>query len=178
MRIVWGITGSVAAIRGDVLARELLAIGEVRAVYTYRAKHFLPKLPEQITCYGDEEEWAAWSQLGDPVLHIELRRWADVFLIAPATADCLAKLSQGICDNLLLSLARAWDFSKPMLVAPAMNTMMWTHPTTEEHLHRLRSWGIRICDPVSKRLACEDVGMGALAPAEEIARQVQETMNG
>lgn len=65
---------------------------------------------------GDEEEWHAWKTKGDPVLHIELRKWADAFVIAPLSANSLAKIAQGLCDNCLTSVARAWDFSKPMLV--------------------------------------------------------------
>lgn len=176
--ILWGITGSVAAIRSEQLAEGLLGLGQVQAMATRRARHFLSELPAAITCYGDEDEWTQWNELGDPVLHIELRRWADVLLIAPATADCLAKLSNGICDTLLLSVGRAWDFSKPVVVAPAMNTMMWEHPTTAEHLSRLRSWGVHVVDPVEKRLACDDVGMGAQAPAAMIVARLEQILNG
>jgi len=68
------------------------------------------------------------------VLHIELRRWADVLLFAPLTAHTLAKLALGLCDNLPTNIARAWDSNKPVLVAPAMNTHMWNHPLTADHL--------------------------------------------
>lgn len=174
--ILWGVTGSVATIRGADLAAALLEIGEVRAVATRRAQHFLPPLPAEIKVFSDEQEWELWKELGDPILHIELRKWADVLVIAPATADCLAKLSGGICDTLLLSIGRAWDFSKPIVLAPAMNTMMWEHPTTREHLDRLQSWGARVVWPVAKKLACQDVGMGALAPGSDIAHDVREAL--
>ncbi|MFO0949420.1 MAG: flavoprotein [Planctomycetota bacterium] len=177
-RILWGMTGSVATIRAPLLANALCAVGEVQAVATERAKHFLDPLPQAITLHTDHEEWSSWKKLGDPVLHIELRRWADLLVIAPATADILAKLAGGICDNLLLSVARAWDFSKPMLVAPAMNTRMWEHPITENHLHLLGSWGIRIIPPVEKKLACEDVGIGALAPPTHIVAAVEQALAG
>ena len=175
-RILWGLTGSVATIRAERLADELLAIGEVRAVVTRRARSFLPPLPESIQIHDDDKEWSTWRQLGDPILHIELRRWAEIFVVAPASADALAKISAGISDTLLLSVARAWDFSRPMIVAPAMNTFMWNHPTTVEHLGRLKSWGIDVVSPVEKKLACEDVGMGALAPAEGIAERVKQVL--
>ncbi len=176
MHIVWGITGSVAAIRARDLARQLLPLGEVQAVVTESAKHFLDDLPEAIPVHDEQSEWSSWRELGDPVLHIELRKWADVFLLAPLTADSLAKLAVGICDNLLLSIARAWDFSKPMIIAPAMNTKMWEHPSTAGQLQTLRSWGVGVVEPVEKELACSDVGLGGLASPETIVEVVRHSM--
>lgn len=175
-RILWGITGSVAAIRAPLLAKSLLELADVKAVVTERARHFLDPLPEQIAMLGDADEWALWRQLGDPVLHIELRRWADLFLIAPCSASTLAKLAGGICDNLLLSTARAWDFSRPLIVAPAMNTLMWEHPATTAHLATVRHWGVDIVDPVEKQLACADTGIGALASPEAIREAVRAAL--
>lgn len=171
-------SASVAVIRAPNLAERLLDLGEVTAIVTERAKHFLGSLPAGVRLLTDADEWSQWSQLGDPVLHIELRRWADLFLIAPASADCLAKLAGGICDNLLYSVARAWDYSRPILVAPAMNTLMWEHPATSRDLGTLRGWGAEVIDPVAKKLACEDVGMGALAAPETIARAVATRLRG
>lgn len=170
--ILWGLTGSVATIRADRLAEQFLTLGAVRAVVTRRARHFLPPLPAEIELFDDASEWDLWRELGDPVVHIELRKWADVFVVSPITADAMAKMSVGICDTLLLSIARAWDFTKPLVVAPAMNTMMWEHPTTLQHLATLQEWGVTVVDPVEKTLACADVGVGALAPAETIRAAV------
>ncbi|KAL3160492.1 hypothetical protein ABBQ32_010803 [Trebouxia sp. C0010 RCD-2024] len=70
-----------------------------------------------VNCFqGDEEEWHQWQKKGDPVLHIELRKWADLLLVAPLSANTLAKMAQGLCDNCLTSVVRAWDFSKPLMV--------------------------------------------------------------
>ena len=70
-----------------------------------------------VTCLtGDEEEWHQWQKKGDPVLHIELRKWADLLIVAPLSANTLAKMAQGLCDNCLTSVVRAWDFSKPLWV--------------------------------------------------------------
>jgi phosphopantothenoylcysteine decarboxylase len=168
LNILWGITGSVAAIRAPIIAHNLQSLGDIKVVVTQRGKHFLDPLPESIEILDDEHEWSSWSKLGDPVLHIELRKWADDFLIAPISADTLAKIANGFCDNLLLSVARAWDFQKPIVIAPAMNTFMWEHPTTNEHLNRLRSWGVQVIPPVEKELACKDIGIGALAPPDII----------
>lgn len=175
-RILWGLTGSVATIRAGALANQLLEVGEVRAVVTRRARHFLEPLPTTIPTFDDDDEWDSWKKLGDEVLHIELRKWADVFLIAPVTADCLAKVSNGLSDTLLLSVARAWDFEKPFVLAPAMNTKMWEHPVTSEHLAKVANWGVQIVEPVAKKLACSDVGMGGLAPPETISAFLARTV--
>ena len=89
---------------------------------------------------------------GDPVLHIELRRWADLCLVAPLSANSLAKLSNGLADNLLTSTLRAWDLSRPVVVAPAMNTFMWEHPVTRQQLDVLTQWGYTVIPPVVKIL--------------------------
>jgi phosphopantothenoylcysteine decarboxylase len=155
-------------------------MGEVRAVITPAAEHFLPAAeepwPSEVPILRDADEWAAWKQLGDPVLHIDLRRWGDLLLLAPLSADAMAKLAGGWADNLLLSVARAWDFAKPVVVAPAMNTFMWEHPATAEHLRILREWGATVVEPVSKALACGDVGIGALADADAIIAAVRKAL--
>src|SRR5205814_1321206 len=90
----------------------------------------------------DEDEWPGRSagrhyQRDDPVLHIELRRWAELLVIAPLDANTLAKLAQGLCDNCLTCVWRAWDPGRPVVLAPAMNTLMWEHPLTARHLRQL-----------------------------------------
>eukprot|EP00727_Mastigamoeba_balamuthi_P012336 m51a1_g7725 putative phosphopantothenoylcysteine decarboxylase (183) ;mRNA; f:152878-153689 len=175
MRVLVGLTGSVAAIRAPRIAKELLARGcEVRLVTTHSALHFFraEELPPGVELVTDETEWSAWSKIGDPVVHIQLRDWADVFVIAPLSANTLGKLANGLCDNLLTCVARAWKTTKPMIVAPAMNTAMWEHPFTAKHLEVLGSLGIRVIPPVSKRLACGDIGQGGLADVETIVSTV------
>jgi hypothetical protein len=127
----------------------------------------------------DACEWSSFGVVGaDAVPHIELRRWADLLLVAPCTAHTLARLAGGAADNLLTSVARAWPFSggggsprvaKPVLVAPAMNTAMWEHPVTAQHLATIQGWGFAVVPPVEKRLACGDVGMGAMAAPVDVA---------
>ncbi|KAJ1656181.1 hypothetical protein IWQ61_004206 [Dispira simplex] len=118
----------------------------------------------QSILYTDKEEWDLWIQKGDPVLHIELRKWADVFVIAPLDANTLGKFANGLCDNLLTSIVRAWDFTrKPCIICPAMNTYMWDHPFTDKHLGILKQeLGCQVIPPISKTLACGDTGMGAM----------------
>ncbi|KAF3308035.1 hypothetical protein TWF173_001969 [Orbilia oligospora] len=88
-----------------------------------------------------DQETAIWAKIGDPILHIELRRWADILLIAPLSANSLAKIVGGFSDNLLLSVVRAWDTNKPIAVAPAMNTLMWEHPGAEAGGEVVGLWG-------------------------------------
>eukprot|EP00879_Flechtneria_rotunda_P019582 GHRR01020575.1.p1 GENE.GHRR01020575.1~~GHRR01020575.1.p1 ORF type:complete len:217 (+),score=63.03 GHRR01020575.1:273-923(+) len=118
-RILLAATGSVAAIKFPQLCRLLQQLGEVKVASTKAASYFIKQqqLPQGIgPVAGDEDEWHEWQQVGDPVMHIELRRWADVFIIAPLSANSLAKMANGLCDNLVTCVARAWDFSRPLLV--------------------------------------------------------------
>jgi len=143
---------------------------------------------------SDKDEWKSYQNigggtrgLGDPILHIELRKWADVFVIAPLSANTLAKIANGLCDNLLTSIARAWEFNngsesdiicplKPILLAPAMNTAMWKHPLTKSHLNTLSFLGYTIIPPTQKILACGDLGDGALASVEDIVSCVAKSI--
>ncbi|CAK9206865.1 unnamed protein product [Sphagnum troendelagicum] len=173
--IILAASGSVAAIKFGVLADCLSDWAEVRAVATKPALHFIDKsaLPASVKLYTDEDEWTSWSKIGDNVLHIELRKWADAILIAPLSANTLAKVAGGLCDNLLTCIVRAWDFSKPMFVAPAMNTLMLTSPFTQRHLSSLDDLGVIVISPISKRLACGDTGNGAMAEPAAIDSAVR-----
>jgi phosphopantothenoylcysteine decarboxylase len=139
------------------------------------------------------EEWQDWNRLGDPVLHIDLRDWADALLIAPLSAHSLSKIAQGLCDDTLSCVARAWDYGhgsrpgKPLLLAPAMNTAMWQHPLTQPQLATIQSFwnadhplhdgpqtqGVRIIPPQVKTLACGEIGNGAMASVEDIIKSVE-----
>ncbi|GLI71429.1 hypothetical protein VaNZ11_016643 [Volvox africanus] len=135
-------------------------------------------LPPLFPLPQDESEWRQWRAVGDPVLHIELRRWADVLVVAPLSANTLAKMANGLADNLLTCVVRAWDFTRPLLVAPAMNTAMWTSPFTSRHLDTLTQLGanVVVVPPISKRLACGDEGMGAMAAPEDITAQCRQVL--
>jgi len=111
-------------------------------------------------------------------LHIELRRWADVVLIAPCSANTLAKIANGICDNLATSLLRALAPSTPTYVFPAMNTLMYEHPLTNEHLRVVKDViGYQVVGPVGKALACGDVGIGAMTEWKDIVKIVVDRFN-
>lgn len=126
----------------------------------------------------DHDEWAAWSGRGDPVLHIQLRDWAQVMVIAPLDANTMAKMAQGLCDNLLTCIVRAWDVMRPLVFCPAMNTHMYKHPLTMRHTAMLKDLGyVEVC-VVSKRLACGDVGPGAMADLDNIVNAVMQELPG
>ncbi|KFV63737.1 Phosphopantothenoylcysteine decarboxylase, partial [Dryobates pubescens] len=167
--VLVGVTGSVAALKLPLLVAELLKIPglEVKVVTTERAKHFYSAQEIPVTLYSDEDEWQGsslcsapqlWRGRSDPVLHIELRRWADLLLVAPLDANTLAKLASGICDNLLTCVIRAWDRSKPLLFCPAMNTAMWEHPITAQQVEQLKAFGYTEIPCVVKKLVCGDEG--------------------
>ena len=138
-KVVLGVTGSVAAIYTRELFDDLRAAGhEVKVVATDAALYFFDAPPFGPALVRDADEWPGNRyRRGDPVLHIELRRWADVLLIAPLDANTLAKLAAGLCDNCLTCVWRAWDVSRPVVLAPAMNTLMWEHPLTGRHLRQV-----------------------------------------
>ena len=128
----------------------------------------------------DEDEWpGARYERGDPVLHIELRRWADALLIAPLDANTLAKLALGVTDNCLTCVYRAWDRTRPIILAPAMNTLMWEHPVTDRHRAQIQSdlgAALNIVEPIEKKLACDDVGIGAMADRPRILAALAKCM--
>lgn len=176
-KVLLGVTGSVAAIYTPQLFADLRGAGhEVKLVATKSALYFFDITSIASNTDGkrnkdiiilDEDEWpGARYERGDAVLHIELRRWADVLLIAPCDANTLAKLALGICDNCLTCVYRAWDRAKPVVLAPAMNTLMWEHPATGRHLAQVAADlgpSSRVVEPIEKKLACDDVGLGAMA---------------
>lgn len=163
-------TGSVACVKLPLIVEGLsrYADVEVQVILTETAARFVD--PERLLAAGasrvwrDSDEWKLWSKISDPVLHIELRKWAHLMLIAPLSADMLARAANGLCDNLLGSVIRAWSTSVPMFAAPAMNTAMWTHPITKKQLEVLSHLPyFETIYPIEKVLACKDVGMGAMA---------------
>lgn len=144
------------------------------------------KLPNVDALYTDSSEWAHPWKRGAPVLHISLRRWADVLVVAPLSANTMAKMVNGLCDNLLTSVIRAWDVTgavdgvkKKIIVAPAMNTAMWRHPITAKAMHTLtEEWGgddgwVEVLQPISKTLACNDVGDGAMIGWEGVVEAIE-----
>uniref|UniRef100_A0A8C7REH5 Phosphopantothenoylcysteine decarboxylase n=1 Tax=Oncorhynchus mykiss TaxID=8022 RepID=A0A8C7REH5_ONCMY len=175
-RVLVGVTGSVAALKVPLLVSQLLELPgvDVRVVTTEHAKHFYNPADVAVRVYSDTHEWELWSQRSDPVLHIELRRWADLLVIAPLDANTLGKIASGICDNLLTCVVRAWDTSRPLLFCPAMNTAMWHHPITSRQVDSLKEFGYVEIPCIAKKLVCGDQGKGAMAEVSTIVDVVNQ----
>ncbi|MEQ2235245.1 hypothetical protein ILYODFUR_000387 [Ilyodon furcidens] len=175
-RVLVGVTGSVAALKLPFLVSELLQLPgvDVRVVTTEHAKHFYNPSDVSVKIYTDKDEWELWTQRSDPVLHIELRRWADLLIIAPLDANTLGKIANGICDNLLTCVVRAWDTSRPLLFCPAMNTAMWLHPITAQQVSGLKEFGYVEIPCIAKKLVCGDEGKGAMAEVSTIVSFVRQ----
>jgi phosphopantothenoylcysteine decarboxylase len=170
-----GVSGSVAAIKIPELVAELYRQSPtdklfIKLVTTQNAATFFNSDELSETVYNDRDEWSMWRRRGDPVLHIELRKWADAFLIAPLDANTLGKIANGLCDNLLTSIVRAWDQNRPLYFAPAMNTFMWENPLTYQHLKTLKELLLfKEIPPIEKELMCGDKGYGAMASVQMIS---------
>ncbi|GLB38217.1 putative flavo protein [Lyophyllum shimeji] len=171
-------TGSVASIKAPLIVEELLRYQKVKveAVATKASLAFFTKGDIRNAgsrVWVDEDEWTGTFKIGDPILHIELRRWADVVLVAPCSANTLSKIAHGICDNLVTSLMRALAPTTPTYIFPAMNTLMYEHPLTSEHLRIVRDVvRYNVVGPIGKNLACGDVGVGAMTEWRDIVKIV------
>ncbi len=158
-KILIGITGGIAAYKVYELIRLLTKEGaEVKTVLTPSALDFVsPTVLSTLTSNVPYWEW----DYKNPLVHIDLAKWCDVFLIAPATVNTISKLALGIADNLLIATWLACD--KPKIVAPAANTVMFKNPAVQENLKKLQKWGVEIIPTQKGLLACGDLGEGKLA---------------
>ena len=170
-KIVLGISGGIAAYKSAELARALIQEGaEVQVVMTEAAQQFITPITMQALT-GKLVFTNQWDdRIAKNMAHIELSRQADAILIAPASADLIAKLSLGLADDLLSTLCLARDC--PLLIAPAMNLQMWAHPATQRSITRLNSDGITILGPSSGDQACGEVGIGRMLEPSEICEQL------
>lgn len=170
-KIVLGISGGIAAYKSAELVRALIQEGaHVQVVMTDAAQQFITPVTMQALS-GNPVFTNQWDQrIANNMAHIELSRTADAILIAPASADLMAKLSLGLADDLLSTLCLARDC--PLLIAPAMNLQMWSHAATQRSLKRLQSDGVAVLGPASGDQACGEVGMGRMLEPEEICEQL------
>ncbi|KAK2791970.1 hypothetical protein FQN51_001943 [Onygenales sp. PD_10] len=211
-------SGSVAVIKlpNIILALERHPNLSIRVILSRSAARFftgqsaeqptlttLGSLPNVDAVYQDDDEWTdPWTR-GAGILHINLRKWAHILLVAPLSANTLAKIVNGISDSLLTSVIRAWDTTglvdggkKRILVAPAMNTAMWMHPVTAKQIRVLEEdWGVgsasgdgntkndsniqgwfEVLRPIEKSLACGDVGAGGMMEWTEIVKIIEQRL--
>ncbi len=171
-RLLLGIGGGISAYKSVDLVRRLKERGfDVRVVMTHAATTLVTPLTFQAVSGHPVRTTLLDATAEAGMSHIELARWADWLLIAPATADLMARLAAGIADDLLTTLALATE--APLCLAPAMNQHMWRHPATQENLHILRERGARILGPAEGDQACGDVGPGRMLEPIEIAEAMR-----
>jgi phosphopantothenoylcysteine decarboxylase len=177
--IILGVTGSIAAHKAVDLASHLTKSGCcVNVVMTADAQKFITPLPFKslsrnpviIDLYDEEEGWKP--------THIRLADEADILLIAPATANIIAKLAHGIADDALTCIALALNPKAKLVVAPAMNGKMWLHPATLQNVATLKERGAEIIGPDEGMLSCGYEGIGRLWPVEQIMKRVLAALSG
>ncbi len=175
--ILLAITGGIAAYKSALLARLLIKAGhEVRVIMTEGAKAFITPLTLQALT-GNEVHTELLDETAERGMgHIELAKWADLVVIAPASANTLARLASGIADDLLTTVCLATPAY--VLVAPAMNQQMWAHPAVQMNVQTLQDLGYQLIDPASGEQACGDVGAGRLPEPEFLFEYIQTFLQG
>lgn len=170
--ILLGITGGIAAYKSASFARLLIKSGyDVRVIMTTSAQAFITPLTLQALT-GNQVHIDLLDETAELGMgHIELAKWADLLIIAPATANTIAKLAMGIADDLLTTVCLAT--AAPILVAPAMNQQMWQHPSVKLNLQTLTDYDYEIIQPASGEQACGDIGEGRLPEPEQLLEYVQ-----
>ena len=172
------VTGSIAAHKAIDIASQLTQAGvDMRVILSEEAQRFVTALPFKtlsrnpvITSLYDEDE--GWKPT-----HITLADEADVLLVAPATANTIAKLALGLAGDALGCVALALNPQAQLMIAPAMNGKMWNHPATQQHVQTLRERGALVIDPESGLLSCGYEGVGRLAPVEDIVSRALSVLN-
>jgi phosphopantothenoylcysteine decarboxylase / phosphopantothenate---cysteine ligase len=174
-RVLLGVTGGIAAYKSPDLVRRLREQGaEVQVVLTAGAREFVTPMTFQAVS-GREVRSDLWDPEAEKAMsHIELARWADFIVIAPATADFLARLATGQADDLLTTLCLASD--APIAVAPAMNRVMWGNPATQSNIATLKARGIHVWGPGEGDQACGEVGAGRMLEPTQLAAFVANTI--
>jgi phosphopantothenoylcysteine decarboxylase / phosphopantothenate---cysteine ligase len=182
MRITLGVTGGVAAYKAAELVRLLQQDGfTVQVVLTRGAREFITPLTfaaltgQKVITDLFEKSSTGEANVESAIEHIAVAQRTDLLLVAPATADILAKFARGIADDFLTTLYLA--ATAPVIVAPAMNVNMWNHPATRENVEKLRSRGVKIVNPDEGYLACGMTGAGRLAGQQAILAAVRETLH-
>lgn len=175
-RILLGVTGGIAAYKAAELTRRLKEAGaEVRVVMTAHAREFVTPLTFQALS-GNEVRSELFDAAHEAAMgHIELARWADAIVVAPASANLLAKLAQGAADDLLSTLCLASD--RPLALAPAMNRLMWAHAATQDSVRVLSARGVHLLGPGSGDQACGEIGDGRMWEPAQIRDALADLLN-
>ncbi len=174
-RVLLGVSGGIAAYKAAVLVRLLRGSGaEVQVVMTRAAREFITPMTLQALS-GNPVRCELFDEAHEAAMgHIELARWADAILIAPASADLMARLAAGMADDLLTTLCLASE--APLYLAPAMNQAMWRHPATVDNAARLARRGVTLCGPAEGEQACGDQGPGRMLEPEQLLALLAEAL--
>lgn len=171
MHILLGVSGGISAYKCAELVRQLREAGfETKVVMTESAKAFVTPLTLEALS-GFPVYDSLWKSPDASMPHIDLAKWADAILIAPATADCIARLAQGLADDLLTTLCLA--STAPLIIAPGMNQAMWHHPATQANVNLLYQRNVIFFGPENGIQACGDIGLGRMQEPENIVKSLQ-----
>lgn len=170
--IILGVTGSIAAYKAAEITSQLVKKGNtVHVIMTKYATEFIAPLTFQTISKNKVNVDTFQEKEPSEIKHISLSKNADVFIIAPASANIIGKLAGGIADNMLTSVALAVN-NIPKIIAPAMNTNMYNNPIVQDNINKLKKYGYKFIEPKESMLACGDVGKGALADVSDIVKVV------
>ena len=173
--ITLAVTGSISAYKAADITSQLTKLGfEVKVLMTPSAQKFITPLTLQVLSKNQVGLDVMIEDDPQRIEHIDIGKETDLFLVAPASANTIAKLAMGLADNMVTSTALALPQRTKKLLAPAMNTKMLEHPATQRNLKLLQDYGYQIIQPRDAVLACGDKGAGALAPVETIVETVKE----
>lgn len=193
LHVLLGVCGALSTGKIKLIIAKLLEIYTldkiaIQLILTRASENFISpealhhiETVKKIRVWRDLDEWLTWKARLDPVLHIELRRWADILIVCPLTANTLSKISLGLCDNLLTNVIRAWNTSYPILLAPAMVSHSYNAITTKRQLRLIAEempW-IEILKPVEKIVGSYgDIGMGGMMDWNEIVNKIVMKLGG
>ncbi|MGV3005532.1 phosphopantothenoylcysteine decarboxylase [Streptococcus pluranimalium] len=175
--ILLAVSGSISAYKAADLTSQLEKLGyKIHVLMTEAARDFITPLTLQVLSKNPVHLDVMEEKIANRINHIDLGKEADLFILAPASANTIAQLANGMANNMVTVTALALPTSTPKLFAPAMNTKMYDHPATQANMERLKSYGYREIEPKSAVLACGDIGRGALADLDIIIKNIEETL--
>ena len=176
--ILLAVTGSISAYKAADITSQLTKLGhQVKVIMTPAATAFITPLPLQVLSKNPVGLDVMIEEDPQRIEHIDIGKETDLFLVAPASANTIAKLAMGLADNMVTSTALALPQETKKILAPAMNTKMLEHPATQRNLKLLQDYGYQIIQPRHATLACGDQGSGALASIETILTTIQESLS-
>ncbi|ODV79259.1 flavo protein-domain-containing protein, partial [Suhomyces tanzawaensis NRRL Y-17324] len=193
LHVLLGVCGALSTAKIKLIIGKLFEIYtpekiSIQLILTKSSENFLSQetlshleQAKKVRIWRDSDEWSTWRTRLDPVLHIELRRWADILIVCPLTANTLSKITLGLCDNLLTNVIRAWNTSYPILLAPSMVSYSYNAITTKRQLRLIADempW-IEILKPVEKVVGSYgDIGMGGMMDYNEIVNRIVLKLGG